>query len=193
MAYRENYRGEDSQVRRTFECDVCSTQFSMWVARDSAIPDCPICELAARAAITSPPINGTHSKAIDIAPEIAEKDWGMTNLRDNQRKGDTAIVPPSPIQSAERDAMMQQMAEAGMPVNLTPEQQAMQKGFWGSGTPAPTGNPVIDQVLTAATFAAPAGAALARSEGVDPVELLHRAPPKMKLLVQAAAEMSTEA
>lgn len=198
MAWRETERSKAAGVRRTYKCNDC---FLEWTERhdsaDSPVADCPVCALKAEQVRRPVAVTTNKSRAIDYTQRMVEEDYGLTNFADNQRVGDNAIIGPSPMQTAEREAMTRAMVEAGLPAELTQDQQQMAKGFWGSGTPAPTGNPVVDQVLQAAVQSAPAGAAIARSEGVDPVGLIHEASSKglmnMKLHVAARGEMSTDA
>jgi hypothetical protein len=129
---------------------------------------------------------GTASKAVAIAWETAQA-MGMTDMNDNQRKGDIAFVPPSPPTAAEIDAMNQRSAEMarelevpqlsetpqmginGQPIAGGMTQAQMGAGFWAAG-----GAQAVPQQAQAALIgAAQMGSQVARAEGRDPMAMLH--------------------
>lgn len=92
-------------VVRTYLCDDCGTQFDKlhFDIADPA-PECPGCQaLAAKQIPAGFSINGNASKAGDIAQDILEKDYGMSDIRDRQREGDLAAITPPHLQAAVRN------------------------------------------------------------------------------------------
>jgi hypothetical protein len=103
---------------RTYECPDCGARFDkLHFSRDEPPPDCPGC--VAKAAVPPPAaadasapkqrprhvpggfsIGGNASKAGDIAQDILEKDYGMTDIRDRQREGDISFVTPPNLKAA---------------------------------------------------------------------------------------------
>lgn len=112
MAFKMTARAAAAPLRRTYECGDCGHRFNhvVWEA-DAPHPDCPKCEVIASYVPPLPGMLTTKSAAIDMAQKIAEEDFGLTNIRDNQRAGDVAAMGPAPMQTAEREAITQQMKE----------------------------------------------------------------------------------
>lgn len=144
MAIVLTKRAQAARVRRTYSCSDCGLQ---WIVlhenMHEPVPDCPTCAVKAEWAVPLPGVLTTKSKAIDIAQDVAERDFGLTNMRDNSRPGDIAYMGPSPVQTAERDALTQQMAEMARAVEneggqVAPEvKMAMGEGnFWTAGQAA---------------------------------------------------------
>lgn len=152
----------------TYYCDECDLTFKSFREVDGPMPDCPICvpdetpfEAKAPALLTN------KAKAIDIAQKVAEESFGLTDMKDNNRPGDVIVKTPSPIQTAESEAITREMMAY---TNATPEQaphlQDYVKNFFGAAQNMPSANP--DAVIKGA---APA-AAEARAEGKDPISIL---------------------
>jgi hypothetical protein len=107
--------------KRTYICDDCSTtddefRFTTFVATgDTSIPDCPRCKPNTTPVTGFPHVRDStnhKSKAIDLAQNIAEKEFGLSNIRDNQYAGaEGAYITPSPPTSRETQARMQLEAE----------------------------------------------------------------------------------
>lgn len=83
-------------IMRRYECGDCGCKFEkLHFDRNEPTPECPGCQaLAAKQLPSGFSIGGgTHSKAIDITQSIVEKDFGMTDMRDNIKEGETAAMP----------------------------------------------------------------------------------------------------
>lgn len=163
-------------ISRTYLCDDCSGQFTRlhW-DRDEPAPECPYCASATARNIPGTfNITGVKAKAVDLAQKIAEEDFGMTNMRDNLREGDIAALPPPPIQTAEAEAMVREVQDAFGEAAGTPEHLEKNiKEFWHTSTPS--GMPPEAQAMRDAKVAeARIQSQVARADGVDPVELLHK-------------------
>lgn len=156
----------------TYRCDECDTQFKGWRESDGPYPDCPTCAQPGGFAPQAPNIIGIKAKAIDIAQRIAEENFGMTDMNDNQRAGDIAAKAPAPIQTAEADAITRELVAAGMGTpEVAPHLQKYVKDFFGAS--GNTGGFTVDPAATI-QGAAPAAVA-ARQDGADPIALLHQA------------------
>lgn len=178
---------ESSQVRRTFACDDCDLEWTMWRFRgDDSLPLCPACQLdQTRKAVTAPPILTTKSQAVDIAQEAMEA-MGYTNMRDNQRVGDTAVIAPSAPTAQESHVMNQQAAEmmreweGANQLSTTPQvpggmsQAEMARDFFKGADGNPM-NPVVAGGML--------GAQVARHENRDPMAMLHAKKPPINLQV----------
>ncbi|MDE2103309.1 MAG: hypothetical protein KGL39_39075, partial [Patescibacteria group bacterium] len=112
-----------------------------------------------------PGVLTNKTKAVKIAQDIAERDYGMTDMRSGSRPGDIAALAPSPIQTAEAESITRAFVEAGAPAEIAPELKKQAENFW---------QPAAGAAGTAMQ-AASAGAAEARKMGSDPVGLLHAA------------------
>lgn len=160
-------------VVRDYHCDNCNEEFTVTCASSSPAPDCPYCSQVLEWTPGMFAITGTKSKAMDLTQSILERDYGLTNFRDNMREGDTAIINAGPPSVAVQDAQIRQLSEvaqaSGAPP-LTPQQAEMAKAFWGGGqTP-------LQQVPAADMLAgAKSATAAANAEGVNPMDLLHKA------------------
>lgn len=191
MAWKDNTA--HILIRRRYHCDVCDLIFDMrHESEDEPMPDCPKCIADGQAAASKiewvpplPAIGTNKGKAIDLAQEIAEQDYGMTNMRDNQRPGDTAFLPDAPMQTAEAEKQMREILEASQALaTQVPEPL---------GQPAPDGtrNWITDRHAQVDNFfqgnmgggaegtigqgeAAKAASAAALADGIDPVGLLER-------------------
>lgn len=147
---------------RKFKCPDCR---HVWRAESHFSwpePDCPNCgfhpdPIVER--VCAPAIVGTRSKAVDQAWSIAQEDFGLTNMRDNTKEGETAIImPPAP------------------PANIIQPNNRVQHsgGFmWGGVPPAtvPAKAPTQAQASVAS--------AIANAEGRNPMTLLHEAKPTL--------------
>ena len=160
-------------VIRTFGCDDCGLEFEMTQGMNDPAPECPRCCTVLEWRPVSFNITGTKSKAMDVTQSILERDYGMTNFRDNMREGDTAAIAPAPPTQAQQDAQMRQISEvaqaSGAPP-LTQQQAEMAKAFWGGGQTPLQQIPAADMLAGAKSATAAANA-----EGVNPMDLLHKA------------------
>lgn len=179
MAWRETPRAKAAKVRREWYCDECEYR---WVTIDEQAdvvecPDCPECASRPEQVRRPVGLRTNASRALELAQKVAEEDYGVTNMHDHLKPGDIGAMAPSPIQTAEGEAITRELVSMGAPVELAPHLQEQTKTFWGAnGAATPQANPfglptTIDQ---ARVMAAPA-AAETRAAGHDPVGLLHQA------------------
>lgn len=151
----------------TYHCDDCEIQFKGWRESDGPYPDCPQCNAKGGWAPQSPNIIGVKAKAIDIAQKVAEENFGLTDMRDNTRQGDTIVKSPSPIQTSEADAITRDLqAYTDAPPELAPHLKQYVQNFFGATNQGPSIDP-----LSTIQSAAPA-AKIARDQGVDPIAML---------------------
>lgn len=97
-------------IVRTYVCDDCGTKFDKFHAsRDEPPPECPGCQALASKQVpavfhmnerTPRRGYGNASKAGNIAQDILEKDYGMSDIKDRQREGDLSIVTPPHLRPA---------------------------------------------------------------------------------------------
>ena len=164
-------------VVRTYGCE-CGHEWTVFHhSSDESYPDCPRCsapEPAWRPQAIA--IKGNKARAIDLAQTIAEEDYGLTNMRDNTREGETAAMDKPAETTAEREKRMQATADLmklnaqaeANPVQLPPQLQKPVSEFWGG----PKGNkpgPRLDMLNIGKM-----GSLAARQGGVDPMAMLHK-------------------
>lgn len=166
-------------VIRTYGCDDCGATFEVTQAMDDGAPDCPNCSRVLEWQPGGFNIIGTKAKAIDVTQDILEKDFGLTNFRDNQRQGDVAAITEAPS-SQKRDAEIRQLSEVAQATGappLTQQQAEMAQNYWGGGA-----SPIMPQVSAADMLSgAKMSTAAANAEGVNPMQLLHQAGKQGKL------------
>ena len=184
MAWTMTERAKASKVRREWYCDDCEHQWKTVHDQgedEDYVPECPVCAQVADEVRRPIAMRGNAARALDFVQEMAERDYGVTNLRDHLQPGDTANMPPPPIQGAEADAITREIINAGgVPEKAGDHLQPFVKNFFGSNGAAagqamganPFGVPT--DINSARAMAAPA-AAESRSMGADPVGLLHEA------------------
>ena len=156
----------------TYHCDDCDLTFKSFREVDGPMPDCPVCipdetpfEAKAPALLTN------KAKAIDIAQKVAEESFGLTDMKDNNRPGDVVVKSPSPIQTAESEAITRELLQAGIGTPETaPELKLYVDGFFGAANP----QSLAAQAQQVAQQAAPQAAAETRAMGMDPIALLHK-------------------
>jgi DNA-directed RNA polymerase subunit RPC12/RpoP len=178
-------------IRRTYRCDTCEHEFTHDHANsDEPYPECPKCAETVAWMPKSFGVKTNKSRAMDMTQNMMES-MGYTDFSDNQRAGDIAVKGPPPIQGAERDALNRELFAAGLPT-MTPEQTQLAGDFWqnAAGNTGHGASPYAD-ACAAAVAQAPAAAAAARNDGVDPISLLN-APgrPGMKLDVVSKVKAS---
>ena len=107
---------------------------------------------------------------------------GFTNFKDKVDPGETVVIPPATPQTAEKDAIVQQVSEYAQSQQhlLTPAQREMAAGFWGSSASAQMPRLNAADLIQSARGAAQ----MARAEGADPMALLHQAGREGKLPVK---------
>lgn len=197
-------------IRRSYHCDVCEHDFEHVCEKNDPDPDCPECAfLATRDLLAeqakdaarlqtiidsgkAPAVIGHKAKAIDFAQKMSE-DMGYTNMRDNTRPGEANFMPDTPMTTAQATEVAREMMQV---VAATPALQAASphiaaiagthdpvSAFWG-GSGSVQGAPGPASGLASNVQAGAHGAVAARSEGHDPVAMLHDAGRKGKLPIQ---------
>lgn len=162
-------------IIRTYACDNCDKEFEITCNSGDPDPDCPTCSIVLEWKPKSFNIATTKSKAINITQDILEKDFGLTNFRDNQRAGDVAgIVAPEPGQAA-KDAEIRQLSEVVQQTTgqaMTDQQHTMAQAFWGGGTGVPA---VAQERIAHGVSLAKESMADVNARGLNPMNLLHQA------------------
>ena len=181
MAWKQVIRnGVAPKIRREWFCDACEHRWITVQSEEEAemVPDCPACEgsdVPPEQVFRPIPKLGNASRALALAQHIAETQFGKTNIRDHLQKGETANMPPSPIQTAEADAITREIINAGgVPPKDGDRLKPLVQNFFRSpdgGVPAALGPLTREAALQ---MAAPA-AAETRASGHDPMALLHEA------------------
>lgn len=163
------------KIQRKYRCLDCGAKFAHTFTVDSSTPEivdpaCPQCgdqPAPTPARITAPAIKTNKSRAVDAAWQIAQEDHGLTNMRDGLREGDTAFIEPAAPSRA-----------------VDPRTIGRPQLIWGGAS----SNPAQPMPGTATTLAdARMASAIAKAEGRSPMELLHKARPKL-----TAIPMNTE-
>lgn len=156
-------------VRRTYECTDCSTVFEVTLdSGDDGHPDCPTCSKVLEWRPSKVSIGGSNrSKAVDMAQNIMEQDYGLTNFKDNNREGDVGYVAPQKT-TQDKEKEMQREAEAFRAVvTARPELQPAAEAFFG-GQVARIGNNQVPVTQMIAAGKTGPGA------NVNPMDLLHK-------------------
>lgn len=157
-------------ITRRYLCDDCEWEWTvLHFSRDEPIPDCPRCEAAdeVKAIPGSFSIKTNASRAGDTAYRMAEETYGITDANDNLREGDTFAKAPRPVQTAEAEAMVEEIRS--LAPTLSPQQAEQAKNFWMRGMAPDTAAQAQQQVMAQA---APA-AQVARLDSSDPMKMLH--------------------
>lgn len=181
-----------AMVRRLYRCSDCGFQFEEWQdKKDALLIDCPQrCTNTVAPDIEReseedavrlkdmldsgvPPARSTNRSIALKQAEKAMESMGYTDFGDGGRPGDRAAKTPVPPQTSEIEAMTRQAVEA----KAITQQEASQfaegaKTFWQGGKQAPANAPRPPKLQQHINAAAPS-AAVARSQGVDPMKLLH--------------------
>jgi hypothetical protein len=156
-------------IIRTYACEDCKEIFEVELDDGSAPdPPCPYCavELQWRPGMFSIG-NSNMSKATAVAQDILEKDYGLTNFKDDAREGEASFIAPVKT-TAEREAEAQAFAEiereAKKAAHPAIHPLVAQGGFWGGAPQGPP--PMVAQTLLA-------GARAGASQSPDPIKALH--------------------
>lgn len=181
MLWRQKIRDKPPKIRREWRCDECDHSWNT-IHEDgeeshSYVPECPNCPIlqmrerrAAQQVFRPVAVLGTASKALAVAETMMREDYGMTNMRDHTHEGDIAPIAPSPINTAEADAITREIINAGgVPEASAPHVKAQVQSFWGAGQAAAPAIPAAPALMPQATVAA----RQARNEGADPIAMLH--------------------
>ena len=155
------------KLQRKYRCLDCGHRWVKTFTVDPSSPEivdppCPQCEhqpAPTPARIAAPSIKTNKSRAVDIAWDIAQQDHGLTNMRDNMCEGDVGYIePPQPSRAVDPSTI-------GKPQLI-----------WGGASTNP-GQPMPGTEVTLGN--ARQAAMLAKAEGRSPMELLHKARPKL--------------
>ena len=125
-------------ITRTYRCLDCNVIFECdHDSGDEPEPPCPQCDVTLQWQPKSFNIGTSKGKAVDVAQQILEQDYGISNFRDNMREGDTAVVaqPESKETQEARGRHMDDVRSAAASSDMAnkPEVQAALKTFFGSG------------------------------------------------------------
>ena len=93
-------------ILRTYMCDACGFGMEVELTADqwdAPPPDCPECAVATYQELKPPAIGGSNrARAVKMAEDIAEKDFGVADFKSDGRQGGrpkvrykVANVPPS--------------------------------------------------------------------------------------------------
>lgn len=179
-----------SFVKRLYRCTDCGFQFHNHDRRgDAPLTDCPECTAAsARHDVERehaegeqriarmlesgrpPAVGGTPIARAGKVAEAMMSEMGMSDMNDGGRAGDRAAKAPPPMQTAEIHEMTRAMVEAKQVTEAEASTFADgARSFWQAGSQQTA--PKLQQHINAAS----GGAAAARREGVDPIQLFHDA------------------
>jgi len=142
MTYKMTVRGAPpALIFRKYRCTDCEYVFQVThPSRDGPIPGCPLCASRERAQTApvslmpaAPALRTGHlHAAVDMAQEMMEEQ-GYTDFRDHAKPGDIAVKGPPPLQTAAREAALQEVAELAGPeaaALLEPSLQKQVSNFW---------------------------------------------------------------
>ena len=172
-------------VYRTYGCDDCGNEWEVECASEAGDPDCPTCAKVLDWRPGSFSVGGSAAaKAVDFTQDIMEKDYGLTNFRDNALPGESAAIMPK-YTTSENETLTREVMQYA---EQTRETQ-VKHDFWGSnhGTPSHI-NTMTGQSMIAAAKVGP--------QGVDPMAMLHQGvkagkvpTPQQMTRIEAAADM----
>lgn len=163
----------------TYRCQTANHEFEHWHnSSDEGPPDfCPICVQESK--LSQVPA-GMHiggspkSKAMNMAFDIAQRQYGLTDMKDSTREGESPYkAPPAPQGDARalQDAIDTSMSAIRQPLN--PTQQSMASQFWGAGATNSVQAATANQTLLSA--ARQATAETRASDGGSPMHKFHEA------------------
>ena len=165
-------------IYKTFACSDCDSIFEVFCESSDPDPDCPTCSKVLQWTPSKVSIGGsTEGKAVKIAQDIMENDYGLTNFKDNNKPGDVGYIDPTRKTLAERDALGQRDAEIEREVRKTvefsspdikPELQRQADNFFGGQSVKIGQNSIPASQMIAAGKIGPAA-------DVNPINLLHKA------------------
>ena len=152
-------------IRRTYECSQCEKVFVFECNSDDPDPPCPNpdCDKVLDWRPQSFSIGGSNEgKAVALAQDIMEKDYGLSDFKDNNKPGEVGIKPHIETK-AETELVNQTMSEMAQQTAGNPD---LNKAFWGGtgGTPT-TLSSMTGQSLIQMAKVGPAS--------VDPIGALH--------------------
>ena len=174
-------------IIRTYSCNECGALFECEMESNDGDPDCPACSVVMEWRPQSFNIGTVKSKAIDVTQKLIEEDYGMSNLRDGVREGETYAMPPRAKHAGEVEAETREAVEftkqtGGLPPELAAQVEHSKATFFGGGAMmggGGLGGPPMQQMLAAA--------ASSKNEpgSVDPMAALHEGGKKGTLPTRA--------
>lgn len=147
---------------RIYRCPSCGKKYKRieeGPAQNPPCPDCGAAQIILPPRIAAPAIVGTKSRAVDEAYKIASEDYGLTNINDSGREGDTAFIPPPTPKPDPRTIASPQL-------------------IWGGVQPSAAA--LTMPGMPHLTAMGKQAAAVAKIEGRNPMQLLHQAKPKLQ-------------
>jgi len=151
-------------IYKTYACSDCETVFEVHHdSSDEPIPDCPTCSKVLEWRPKSFNITGAKAKAIDLTQDILEKDFGLSDFKDNNREGDVGIVRRK--ETAQETELVEREVRA-MVEQTTASNPDMASQFWGQNAgPSTNMQSMTGQSLIQMAKVGPGGA--------DPMAMLH--------------------
>lgn len=178
-------------ITRTYECD-CGHRFEMF-HRSSAetAGACPACGVGATVTVPGRFAIATNvSKAGDYTYAMLEREQDVTDIRDNQRVGDTSVLAhrSDPKIAQDRARFVAEMREAAAQTGNAPTTGLAEAPTWTGGA-GQAGGGVFAPGITD-------GASYAKRNGLDAVSLAQSAPGGdgpvgMKLKIVGAADVKS--
>lgn len=171
-------------ILRTYACNDCGALFECEMeSGDAGDPGCPACATVMQWRPRSFAIGGSaQSKAVDLTQNIIEQDFGLADMRDGVKEGETYFKPPPPKQTAALEAETRRDIEitkqtGGLPAELAAQVEHSRNTFFGAGGGAMLGG--VPGALSTAKAAASAPG------GVDAMAALHEGGKKGMLPTRA--------
>src|SRR6516162_5916553 len=101
-----------NMIYRTYQCIDCNYIFEIECESSSTEdPPCPECDKVLDWVPGMFSIKTERSRAVDYTQKVIEEDYGLTDLKDNNREGDVAFKPPPPMHTHERETVEQAVRE----------------------------------------------------------------------------------
>lgn len=216
MAWKETARAAAVMYRRRYRCGDCDKTFDQRVAdQNDPPPECPYCPKVTAALTPAGPVIawvaplpalGTNKgRAIDLAQKMAEEDYGLTDMNDNQRAGDIAAKVAAPMTGPQADTAIREWMEMSqavatqMPAGVPPapgaeptllnDPRKQAENYWQGHQ----GTAAADQSIGQGTVASQASKAQ-RDMGIDAVGILEhgRASGMMQPRLNVVASVTEE-
>lgn len=152
-------------IRRTYQCPNCDREFTYVCNSDDPDPPCPNpdCDKVLEWIPKSFAIGGSNEgKAVALAQDIMEKDYGLSDFKDNNKPGEIGIKRNIETK-AQTELVNQTMSEM---MQQTAGNAEHRQAFWGGNQGPPTTmNSMTGQSLIAMAKVGPGA--------VDPIGALH--------------------
>jgi hypothetical protein len=153
-------------IRRTYQCGNCDRVFTFECSSDDGDPFCPNpdCDKVLEWRPQSFAIGGSlEGKAVRYTQDIMEKDFGLSNFKDNAQQGESGIIRRQETK-VETEIVNQTMSEIKQ---QTAGSDEARKQFWGANA----GNPTALGSITGQSMIAMAKQG---PQGADPLAMLHQ-------------------